>query len=292
MSIYLQLLKFRILQIRIAAKIISSIGQYPRGRVLIVALRSRSLSRSLLNLILGYRKRFNTFAEAQVRASRHSPAAHELGENIRFHAALVNGVRESDFPVLFFLAEEAGKLRRVFDLGGNVGNLFYSYQNHLKFSPQLVWMILDLPTTRSSGERLAAERNEKRIVYVDSLASASGVDLFIASGSLHYFESSLPEILSTLTVLPRRVVVNRTPCSSGEDLIAIQDNSSYRVPCLMPCKLHSRNKLTEGMRGLGYLLRGEWPVHERKLRVPLYPDYSGGSYSGFYFEKIQDSGSQ
>lgn len=281
MFISSRLLKPRILQIRIAAKLVSFVGQSARGRRLIVRLRSHAIARPVLDFFLGYRRTFGRFAEAQACSSRYIRAGHAHADDIRFHTSVSDVIRESDYPVLFFLADGAGTLRTAFDLGGSVGNLFYAYRPYLKFSPQLTWMILELPATKSAGERLAAERNEPRIVYVDSPASASGVDLFIASGSLHYFESSLPEILSTLAVLPRRVVVNRTPCSSREDLITVQDNTSY----LVPCKLHSRTRLLEGMRGLGYLLRGEWPVHERNLAAPLYPDYSSGHYSGFYFEQ-------
>jgi putative methyltransferase (TIGR04325 family) len=71
------------------------------------------------------------------------------------------------------------------------------------------------------------------------------------------------------------------PCSSAADVITVQDNRSY----LVPCKLHSRNGLIAGMQGLGYELHSEWPVHERRLPVPTHPDLSLGTYSGFYFRR-------
>jgi len=34
-------------------------------------------------------------------------------------------------------------MRNVFDLGGNVGNLFYSYQSKLSFPATLTWTVYD-----------------------------------------------------------------------------------------------------------------------------------------------------
>jgi putative methyltransferase (TIGR04325 family) len=117
--------------------------------------------------------------------------------------------------------------------------------------------------------------------FSSSIAEASGCDVFIASGSLHYFEEPLHQILASLDALPKFVFVNRTPCSSGPDLITVQDNKSY----LVPCKLHSRAGLVSGMQSLGYQLRSEWPVYERRLLVPTHPELSARTYSGFYFVK-------
>jgi putative methyltransferase (TIGR04325 family) len=248
---------------------------------MLVRLRGHSLTRRLCDLLTGYRRSFMTFAEAQECASRYLKIGHEFPEAIQPHVAFSDVIRESDFPVMFFLAEAAPRLLRVFDLGGCVGNLFYTYQRYLKFSENLVWMVLDLPAAKVAGEELAARRQERRIRYVDSLASASGVDLFIASGSLHYFDQSLPEMVEKLEVAPHYVVVNRTPCSAHGDLFSVQDSGSY----LTPCKLHSRTDLITGMEALGYKCRCEWPVYEREFWVPLYPDLSMGHYSGFFFER-------
>ena len=275
------MLKFRLLQIRITAKALSVIGRQTRARSWIVALRRYAFPRHLANLALGYRRLFGSFAEAHSCASRHIDAGHDHPEGIRDHVALADIVRESDYPVFFFLSDVSNRMQHVFDLGGNVGNLFYVYQRHLKFSDNLRWLVFDLPAQRATGQAMAAERNESRIHFVDSIEDANGADLFISSGSLHYFEEPLSEILGRLDILPRRVIVNRTPCSTAQDLITVQDADSY----LVPCKLHSREELVQGMSRLGYTLRGEWPVYERKMWAPLYPDYSNFRYSGFYFDR-------
>jgi putative methyltransferase (TIGR04325 family) len=275
------LLRWRLFQIRASASFLTWIGSRTPGRRLILHLRSRRWSKSLLESALAYRRTFSSFDEAQSSASTYIAAGHEHPDEIRYHTSIADSIRESDYPVLFHLAPIAPCLRKVFDLGGHVGNLFYAYQHKICFAPDLTWMVYDLPHKRPFAEQLAAQRHETRIHFADSVAEADGSDVFIASGSLHYFEQPLHEILAALELPPPHVFVNRTPFSTGSPLITVQDNHSY----LVPCTLHSRSDLISGMANLGYALTSEWPVHERKLWVPTYPDLCAQTYSGFYFRK-------
>jgi putative methyltransferase (TIGR04325 family) len=272
---------FRMFQIRALALILNAMSGRSAGRSLLVHLRDNRLTRALLEGLLGFTRTFPSFTAAQASASKYIPAGHEHPDEIHFHCSASDTIRESDYAVLFHLAPLVSELRRVFDLGGNVGNLFYSYQRKLKFSPELRWIVYDLPIKKPLGEKLAAERSEPRICFADSVAEASGCDVFIVSGALHYFEQPLHEILASLDRLPSHVFVNRTPFSNGQELITVQDNHSY----LVPCKLHCRAALVNGMQDLGYELQSAWPVYERRLVVPLYPDICERTYSGFYFKR-------
>jgi len=274
-------LRLRIFQIRALASLLTALGHRNFGRRLITHMRSNRASRAMLDACLGFRRAFPSFAEAQACASKYISSGHEHPDEIRFHTSISDTVRESDYPVLFYLAPLVSGLRNVFDLGGNVGNLFYSYQSKLSFPASLTWTVYDLPMKKPLGEKLASDRAETRIRFATSVAEASGCDVFIASGSLHYFEEPLHEILRSLERLPEHVFANRMPCSSCSDVITVQDNRSY----LAPCKLHSRTTLIAGMETLGYELQSEWPVHERRLPVPTHPDLSSPTYSGFYFRR-------
>jgi len=48
--------------------------------------------------------------------------------------------------------------------------------------------------------------------------------------------------------------------------------------------VYGRERFVEGMAALGYRICAEWPVFERNIRVPLYPDLVEPHYSGMYFE--------
>jgi putative methyltransferase (TIGR04325 family) len=270
----------RIHQIRAFASLLTAMGNRSAGRAFLVRVRDQPIVRNIFDFLLGCRRLFPDFEAAQACARHYAPLGHEHPHAVRSDLELADLTRESDYPVLFHLAPIAHELRRVFDLGGSVGNLFYCYARHLPFADEMNWVVYDLPIKRTEGARLALERAERRLHFTDTLDSASGADLFIVSGAAHYFVEPLDQMLRRLTRLPQRVIINRIACSRDRPLITVQDGRAYFVAC----KLHPRDALVAGMERLGYALRASWPVHEHSLWVPLYPDMSYGHYFGFYFE--------
>lgn len=237
-----------------------------------------------LRWLLGFRGTFTSLVEAESCVARYVRIGHGHPGEQAIQAAKAEITRESDYPVLFFLAPIGRALTSVFDLGGGVGNLFYILDRHLHFSNDLVWTIHDLPIQKEAALAFAKFKNEKRVAFSNDFSSASGVDLFVVAGALHYFEPTLAELMQPLEILPKHVILNRTPVSDGQDIVTVQD---YRDR-VFPCKLHSVSKLVSGMQSLGYQLVASWPVHERKLEVPLHPEYSK-PYQGFYFRLQDDS---
>lgn len=235
----------------------------------------------LMNRMLGFRGSFASLAEAELVAHRFIPSAHEHPAEIGFGLALAESTRESDYPVLFHLAPVAAELRRVFDLGGSIGNLLYTYDRQLHFSPDLVWTVCDLPRQRAAGLAYARDKSETRLRFTDSPEEGDGADLFIVSGALHYFDEPLYPLLSRYRSLPRHVVVNRSPFSRGAALYTVQDARSH----LVACKLHGRRDFLEGMEALGYRLKAAWPVYELQAWAPLHPENCDRHYQGFYFTR-------
>jgi len=275
-SIYRRL---RLSQARAFAALFVYLG-YPRMlHGVLKILRSAPIFRTLTGFSLAYRKTFRSFEEAQRTACRYIEAGHEHEDDVRIHAALSLRIRESDYPVFYHWARMSPSPSRVFDLGGNIGNLFYAYQNYMKFPEGMRWTIYDIPPIRAAGQLIANHRNESRILFVDSMEPAADCDLLLASGCLHYFEQPLHSLLGSLPKLPRNVIANRMPVSEGPGIVTVQDNKTY----LVPCKIHNRSDFVKGMEGIGYRLVEFWPVHELALHVPLYPESSSRTYSGFYF---------
>jgi putative methyltransferase (TIGR04325 family) len=272
--------QLRIRQVRLFAAVLTRLGNGRRGRAFLIWARQRPVFRALLDGLLGCRRTFPDFDAAQACARRYAPLGHEHPHAVQVDRGLAELTRESDYPVLFHLKPSAASFRRVFDLGGSVGNLFYCYARHLPFAEALSWIVSDLPVKRAEGIRLAMERGEKRLRFTDGLSGAVGADLFIISGAAHYFADPPHRILAKLASLPQRVVINRLPCSRAEPLVTVQDGHAYFVAS----KLHSRDDLVAGMQALGYRLSATWPVYEHRLWVPLYPDLCYSHYLGFYFE--------
>jgi putative methyltransferase (TIGR04325 family) len=268
----------RLAQIRALACLLSHMGKRPRGQAILQRLSRTGLS-PLMNALLGFRGSFESLDDAERIARRFIPSAHDHPDEIGFSVALAEGMRESDYPVLFLLVSIAPSLRRVFDLGGSIGNLLYSYDRHLHFSPEITWTVYDLPRQCAAGQAFARERGEKRIRFATDVKEGDGADLFIVSGALHYFEEPLYPLLSQFKQRPRHVIVNRSPFSRGPAICTVQDARTH----LVACKLHGRDDFVHGMQELGYQLRATWPVFELEAWVPLQPKHCDRHYWGFYF---------
>ena len=268
----------RLAQMRAFARFLEVVSRLSSGRWLICLARDAPLIGMVLRWLLGFHGAFASLEEAAAYAARYVPDSHEHPEEHDFQVATAKMVRESDYPMLFFLAQIKSELRSVFDLGGGIGRLFFVLDRHLRFSDELVWTIHDLPFRKQSALAFASSKNENRIVFADEFSAASGTDLLIAVGALHYFEPTLADLISTLDSLPRHVIVNRSPCSNQMDIVTVQDCGNRVVPC----KLHSITKLISEMERLGYgthcalaCLRAPTPsstlsgIHGAVLRVLL-----------------------
>jgi putative methyltransferase (TIGR04325 family) len=271
----------RLSQIRFVSRFFETLGTKPRYEWLLQTLRNNFLTRGLLTRALGFRRKFDSLPQARRAAAAFNASGHEHPANVERHLAALEKIRESDYPVLYYWSQIRPMPLRVLDLGGNVGNLFFAYHRYLCFPGDLKWRIVELPSVREAGERLAAEKNEGRIRYVDKIAFAGEVDLFLSSGSLHYFDESLPDLLLQLNNLPPHVIVNRVPVCRGKEICTVQDGWAYVVAC----KIQNLETLVGSMEKIGYELVESWEVNEMKELVPLYPESSAFRYSGFYFRK-------
>jgi putative methyltransferase (TIGR04325 family) len=229
--------------------------------------------------LLGFRRPFPCREAAASEASRFLGSAHQTHKNLHEHLGFAVSQRVSDYPIIFFLSRIEGRFE-VFDLGGNVGNLFYCYRRYLPNIDRMTWTVFDLPRTIQVGARLARRRGLlDRLGFTDDLEEAKRADAFLASGSLHYFDQPLYEILAGLAHRPAHVFVNRTPLTDAPTTHTVQDAGFG----LAACTLHNRGDLIEGMQSLGYVLVDQWSIHEMSLDIPLYPELSVGFYSGMYF---------
>jgi len=116
--------------------------------------------------------------------------------------------------------------------------------------------------------------------FASSIAEAAGSDLLLASGSTHYFDTPLWNLIAPLAARPTYVVVNRSPMTDRATFATVQDGKAYRVACTV----WNRAEFTHGFSGIGYRRVAEWEVPELSLRVPFRPDATLG-YTGMLFER-------
>jgi len=236
--------------------------------------------------LVGFRRGFATREEAERCAAAYGFMEHEHPQAIRRHMALAEHARPSDYAVMFHLERVLPGVKRLVDLGGNVGNLFYCYSKYLKLPEGFRWVVVEIASVAEAGARLAGERGEERLRFAASLkdAAAEGRDVetvLLVSGALHYFEQPLGEMLAEAGTAPAHVIVNRSPVLEAGTVIGIQDGGDY----VTTARVLDRRALVASMEKAGYRLADEWAAAELSLRLPLRPQSSVESYSGFLFTR-------
>ena len=190
-----------------------------------------------------------------------------------------------DYPVIWWLAQalKNGSCD-VLDIGGSVGAHFYAYQQFLELPEGLRWTVAEVPAVARAGQRLAAERRAGSLVFsadLDDAVAHSDAEIWLATGSLQYLERpSIPQLLLRCRRPPDHILLNKLPLYAGDAFVTTQ-NLGHR--CFAPVHVFNRNELVDSILAEGFRLRDEWPVHERALYLPGFPQRSFVCFSGLYF---------
>jgi putative methyltransferase (TIGR04325 family) len=257
-----------------------------RAPLLRDALEGAGKIPALERALVGFRRGFATREEAERCAAAYGFMEHEHPGAIRRHLALAEHTRPSDYAVMFHLERMLPKVSRVIDLGGNVGNLFYSYSKYLRMPEDFRWTVVEIAPVAEAGATLAKERCEQRLVFATSLKDAAGQGedgstVLLVSGALHYFDNPLGAMLAEVGMSPAHVIVNRSPVLQTGSVIGIQDGGDY----VTTARVLDRGVLVASMEDAGYRLADEWVAAELNMRLPLRPQSSVEHYSGFLFSR-------
>jgi putative methyltransferase (TIGR04325 family) len=265
-------------QIRRTARWVRGLSRIRAGRHLLKTIQTTPLTRSLLEKCLAYHRPFKTLREAEEALSGYSCGGHENSYSIEEHLELSKAARPSDYAALFHLQPILSDIHRVFDLGGNVGNLFYCYSTYLDGFSRVSWQVMDMPANIASGKALAEQRGAHQLSFTTDWMDANGAELLISSGSLHYFEKTLPQMVSELRERPALILINRTPLTEGPPVATVQDNGAHRTACM----IYNRRDLVRDFMRLGYVVEDEWSAAELSLEIPGCPEHRISSYSGMF----------
>ncbi len=243
-------------------------------------VRKWPLVRQAIDLAVGYNRVFPDLAAARKAATRYGMPGADSAEAARALNARLATTRPSDYPVLFHLSRLPLDGLRVFDLGGAMGNIFFLYHRYLAFPPSLRWTVHDLPGNMERGREFARRQGESRLQFTDDPHGASGHDVLLVSGALHYFDFTLADYIAGLTDRSKHVLINRTPLVDAPTAATVQYNPGV---VMVPCRLLNRAELVAGMEKLGYRLVDSCARAELSIKLPYDPEYWVREYSGAYF---------
>ena len=265
-------------QIARTANFVKGVSRFRAGQFFVRGFQTFPLTRPLYQAMMGYQRPFASLQEAKAAVSKYDSGGHENSQNVKNHLGMYKTARSSDYAALFYIQPILPGMTRIFDLGGNAGNLFYSYSNYLEWPAGLTWTVLDLPATMAAGEVVAKERGAHQLKFSGDWQNASGIDLLIVSGSMHYLEKPLWEMLGELGEKPKYLLINRTPLTEGAPVATIQDLGIFRIAAM----LYNRSDVIRDIEKLGYALVDEWKAYELSLEIAGYPEHTIPAYSGMF----------
>jgi len=268
----------RLKQIAWTAHWVRRVSRFKTGQLLLRAFQRFPVTGGIYRAAVGYHRPFSSLEEANIAVESYADMGHEHPVNASQHLEFNKFGRPSDYAALFHIQRILPEVHEIFDLGGNVGNLFYLYSKDIGGLSRVTWRVLDLPAHIALGEEIAKEREAHQLKFTQDWADANGVDLLLVSGSLHYFERSLAQMVIELRKKPKHILVNRTPLTDGAPVAAVQDKGDYRVACMLYNKREVIGELTQ----LGYVLVDEWRATELSMEIPGYPEHRISAYSGFF----------
>lgn len=224
---------------------------------------------------------YESFEEAARAAPRDRPLGYDDANSATWYQHKLKAVQLDDYPVAFWLRKALEDSASVFEVGGHVGEAYYSLSQIMSYPEGMTWTICEVPSTAEAGERLAHERGCGNLKFVTRPEQCAGAEIFIACGSLQYLEAKSPvEIFSSFDVRPRHIIINTTPIYDGPGFITLQ----YIGTAYCPYRIFNRQELLDSLSAEGYTLVASWQK-ERAFRVRRHPERSFDHYSGLYLRK-------
>ena len=241
------------------------------------AYRKKFLENIEDNLFMGS---FESFAAAQAGAPPAKAVGYDNAEKAR--DLYSHQIYFYDYPALFWIGRSLDEgMHSVFDLGGHVGIKYYAFKRLLNYPENLRWTVCDVPGVVKTGQELAVERGStSQLSFTTDYGAASGFDVLFASGSLQYLPQRISEILATLPVKPKRIVVNTAAVHPDRTLFTL--NSIGFAVC--PYRIQHHEELLSELTSAGYKRRDGWRNEGKPIEVPFVEGGDKPFYAGCCFD--------
>lgn len=265
-------------------KILGGLELLPFGRDIYLRIARNRLG-------ISYRGIFCSFEEAKLAvsegvASNYDEVNKNKAEQVeREKQGLDIWFHDTDYPMLFWLSQILGENTTVLELGGSVGHSFYTLERFFSYPAGIQWNIAELQEAVKLGRKIADERNEKRLLFIESekIASLAPAKIFLTAGTLQYMETALPELLQSLQALPYHVMVHDLPSHCKKSFWTLQNLGL----CEVPYRIHSSEGLITAMEKLGFELVAKWKK-DRMVEIPFHLDLKVDGYLGYYFRLLDE----
>lgn len=229
---------------------------------------------------------YNYFDDASLHTPKTRPLGYDNKESASFYKQWMTTIRLSDYPVLYWLSRLVSQTHRLYDLGGHIGFLNYSYQKYLDLPDDYEWYVYDVPAVVEEGKTIAKQNNNNQLHFTTSHTPLSDANILLASGSLQYIKEDLPNILNSINIKNlSQIIINMTPMHPDKEFFTI--NSIGTAFC--PYKIMHKESFLAVMKQSGWDLVDEWENSEKSCYIPFTDLPKKIKYFGFYFKKSESS---
>jgi putative methyltransferase (TIGR04325 family) len=150
----------------------------------------------------------------------------------------------------------------------------------MTFSPGLTWTICEVPAVVRRGRELALSKGVRELNFTTDTAEANSADIFLASGSLQFIETSVWNLIEHLDSMPRHLLLNRVPLYDAPSFVTLHNMGK----AICACQIWNEVEFIDRIQSLNCVLRDKWEVPEFSYRIPFHPNRSVKHYEGLYFD--------
>lgn len=227
-----------------------------------------------------FRGVYNTVEEAR----RDIPASFLVGFDNPAGSTFMGSrcaLRESDYPILFWLGRLLKPNSSLLDFGGYLGVSFFAYERYLAYPPGLRWIVYDVDAVVEAGRKIAEREGRAELTFLSNLNGLPAPDILLAAGSIHFLDQPFTSYLAQLSELPRIILINKLPLWEGEPFVTLHNMG----PAMSTYQIFNRPQFIKSITDLGYELKDSWENADFGCYIPFHPEHAVHAYSGLLFQR-------
>ncbi len=267
----------RIQQIRSTARLLRANELLAAGKRLISAIAHGRLTGPAFDSLLGYSRAFDSLSGAMDAARPYANGDHQNSEEVNVHLSLAEAPRPSDYAALFHMQTMTFEHAKIFDLGGNVGNL--SFFMIATYTFQGI----------ASGGSMTCQQSSKRVKSSLRAAPKPGFNSRQNGRRQMGQISCLPPVPYITSILRIRKCYPFCQLNQRISLSTARLSSMgrRRPRCKMAenieCVLYNKSKFLNAFEEIGYDAVDSWKAEELSLKIAGKLECSA-PYSGYLFK--------
>lgn len=224
---------------------------------------------------------YDSFDQAQTAALRHAVAGYDNDVVADVAFEQMCKLAPWDYPVLFWLNKLGPQIRSLVDAGGHMGTKYRAFRNHLELGPDMRWIVYDVAAIVRAGRLRAQRDNCPGLEFVEDIALAPDVELFLGSGLLQYLDQPLSHLLLSMKVLPRHLILNKVALRKGAEVVTLEKIG----PAFVPYRIRNDRAMIRDIEKLGYRLVDRWSIPSLSNVIDTHPELGASESVGFYFHR-------